>query len=258
MITCLMWSAVVYSLVWIMSEVIDKTHTQHGRTYLRKPPSPNRPHGPPNRSIHQPGTMSPSGDSCSNIRVSMDPEPSSGESTQTNQTVRNGEAGFDSGTTRRRTSWIISHKVMTVVLVGEAFTEEGVLSEWPCFTPYPASASRFRTVPGPHPLESTSPQKDQGRHDERYHELHDIHVFPLFRHFGAIGFSSRGRWVKRGGVTPNDAYRFGCRGREGSHPCIVLADGLALRSRTAHLTPNNVSDARLMVVYRRSKEIRWK
>ena len=74
--------------------------------------------------------------------------------------------------------------------------------------------------------------------------------------------STAGEDGKPGGggwdVTPNDAYRPRRREREGSNPCIVLAEILVLQSRIAHLTPNNVSDARLMVVYRRSKEIRWK
>ena len=189
--TCLMWSAVVYSLVWVMSETFRKIRTRRKRrrTYLGKSPSPNRPHGPPNHSTHRAGTTSPSGDSYSDIQVSMGPKSSSDESTQTNQTIRNGEAGFDGRMTQRPTSWIISRKFMTVVLVGAAFAEEGVPSEFSCFTPHPASASQFRTAPGSHPrfypgVNITAERS--GHHDERYHELHDVHVSLPFRHFRAI------------------------------------------------------------------------
>ena len=84
----------------------------------------------------------------------MDPKPSFCESTQTNQTIRDGKADADGRKTQLPTSWIISCKVMTVVLFGAALDgedEPSEWSEWSCCVPHPASASQFRIAPGSHP-----------------------------------------------------------------------------------------------------------
>ena len=80
----------------------------------------------------------------------MGPKLSSGGSTQTNQTIQNSKVGVGGRKTQRLTSWIISCRVMTVVLFGAALAVDEP-SEWSCFTPHPASASQFRTAPGSHP-----------------------------------------------------------------------------------------------------------
>ena len=49
------------------------------------------------------------------------------------------------------TSWIISCKVMTVVLFGAALGDEDESSKRSCFTPHPARASQLRIAPGSQP-----------------------------------------------------------------------------------------------------------
>jgi len=81
----------------------------------------------------------------------MDPGSFSGESVRTNRTVQNSEMGTGGRNMRFPTSWIISCKFITVVLLGAVLAVEGEPSEWSWFTPHPASASQFRIAPGSHP-----------------------------------------------------------------------------------------------------------
>ena len=84
----------------------------------------------------------------------MDLESSFGESMETNQTVQNGKVDASGRKAQCPTSWIISRKVMTVVLFGAALDgedEPSEWSEWSCCVPHPASASQFRIAPGSHP-----------------------------------------------------------------------------------------------------------
>ena len=89
--TCFMWSAVVCSLVWVMSEAMDGVSTWHKHTYLGKPPSLGQSRDPPKHSAREVVTTSPLNDFCSGTQALTGPGSSSGGSTQTGQTSRNGK-----------------------------------------------------------------------------------------------------------------------------------------------------------------------
>ena len=76
------------------------------------------------------------------------------ESMQIDQTVRIGKVDADDRGMQRPTSWIISCKAMSVVLLSATLSEEdepSEWSEWSCCTPHPMSASQFRITPGSPP-----------------------------------------------------------------------------------------------------------
>ena len=75
--------------------------------------------------------------------------------------------------------------------------------------------------------------------------------------FEPSGFSSSGRWANRGGVTPSDAYKSRCRGREGNHSCFMLTDRSYQQRGKTNLPSNDMGDTHLVVIYDRSEMIRW-
>ena len=60
-------------------------------TYLGKPPSLGQSRDPPKHSAHEGVTRSPLDGFYSGVQALMGPRSSSGESTQTDQTIRKGE-----------------------------------------------------------------------------------------------------------------------------------------------------------------------